>query len=377
MNQQTSTDSASQRKHYYAVDALRGLCAIFVLFFHYVHFYYPAGVYHLGGETFEQAVRDMPWHRVFSPLYHYGGAAVQVFWCISGFVFASVYAQTRTSAKDFFVRRFARLYPLHFLTLVVVCILQFIAILSVGRFIVYEYNDLYHFILNILFIPAWGFEKGYSFNSPIWSVSIELIIYLLFWIVSSKIFSKSYVKPVGIAVLMLVLMYLQVPIHMFWLCGFYFFLGVCMYRFYSTSTRAVLYGAVLSLASFVMAVVIYKFVDSELVMILPFLTFAAISAAVALDASRWAGLFRRIRFIGDSTYGTYLWHVPIQLVLILLLDAAGLREHVVRSPLFLLFFLAIVSLAGWLSYRFIEAPANRAIIRFEGLRREKYAAVEW
>ena len=48
-----------------------------------------------------------------------------------------------------------------------------------GNYQINSINDTYHFILNFFFISGWGFEKSYSFNGPIWSVSIELIIYAL------------------------------------------------------------------------------------------------------------------------------------------------------------------------------------------------------
>lgn len=363
----------SSKKHYYAVDALRGICAILVIFFHYVHFYYNDGEYHLRGLAFEQAVANMPFTNLLGLFYRYGGAAVQIFWCISGFVFASVYAGKTVSGREFFTKRFARLYPLHFLTLIIVALIQFTAVRTKGLDIVYENNDIYHFILNIFLASAWGLEHGYSFNSPIWSVSIEVLIYALFWMVSPKIFSWSYLKPIGIAILMIIILSLGAPLRFFWICGFYFFLGVSAYYLYVRARHPVHLSLTIAIIAFALAGLVYVYIVPELVMILPLLTVAAISGAVALDGSRWSPLFTHIRFAGDSTYGTYLWHVPIQLILILILDALGLRAQVVQSPLFLIFFLALVGSTGWLSYRFIEMPANRAILRHSGFLHETQA----
>jgi peptidoglycan/LPS O-acetylase OafA/YrhL len=52
------------------------------------------------------------------------------------------------------------------------------------------YNDFYHFFLNIFLISFWGIEKGFSFNTPIWSVSIEILAYIIFFI--SINFLKKY-----------------------------------------------------------------------------------------------------------------------------------------------------------------------------------------
>ena len=58
-----------------------------------------------------------------------------------------------------------------------------------GNFQLGYINDLYHFFLQIFFISAWGFENGNSFNAPIWSVSVEIGIYILFFLLLN-IFKK-------------------------------------------------------------------------------------------------------------------------------------------------------------------------------------------
>ena len=87
----------------------------------------------------------------------------------------------KISIRTFFINRFSRLYPLHFITLLIVLILQIIYQNLNENYFVYENNDIYHLFLQLLFISNWGFEKGYSFNGPIWSVSIELIVYFIFY----------------------------------------------------------------------------------------------------------------------------------------------------------------------------------------------------
>ena len=106
-----------------------------------------------------------------------------MFYAISGFVFAYIYLSIneKVSGKEFFVNRFARLYPLHFATLIIVAILQIINWSTTNSFQITHYNDFYHFILQLFFISSWGFEEGHSFNGPIWTVSIEIFIYGVFF----------------------------------------------------------------------------------------------------------------------------------------------------------------------------------------------------
>ena len=58
----------------------------------------------------------------------------------------------KVSSKEFFINRFARLYLLHFATLILITILQFLSYYKYNSFQIIQLNDLYHFILNILFV---------------------------------------------------------------------------------------------------------------------------------------------------------------------------------------------------------------------------------
>ena len=140
---------------------------------------------------------QFPFYGLLWPLYLFGNGAVQVFWVISGFVFAKVYAGQRTPGRDFALRRFARLYPLHFVTLLIVALLQLAATALVGSNLIYQYNDPYHFALQLAFASNWGLESGFSFNGPIWSVSVEVLVYFLFWLVAEHLLKRGILGPLA------------------------------------------------------------------------------------------------------------------------------------------------------------------------------------
>ena len=85
---------------------------------------------------------------------------------------------------------------MHFLTLIIVLVEQIISKSLTGSFAVYPFNDLYHFVLNIFFLSNWGFEHGLSFNAPVWSVSIEVFLYILFFLVALAGGARSMVFTV-------------------------------------------------------------------------------------------------------------------------------------------------------------------------------------
>ena len=48
-------------------------------------------------------------------------------------------------------------------------------------------------------------------------------------------------------------------------------------------------------------------------------------------------------FLGNLTYGTYLWHVPLQISLIILIKKSGINFSIINCSLFLNFFLKFFS----------------------------------
>jgi peptidoglycan/LPS O-acetylase OafA/YrhL len=105
----------------------------------------------------------------------WGWSLVDLFFVLSGYVFAHVYGapgQLRRPGAigDFWVSRFARLWPLHLVTLAV------FALVGWGR----GNNDLGHFIQNLLMLQGFDLDMVFSFNIPSWSLSIEMLAYALF-----------------------------------------------------------------------------------------------------------------------------------------------------------------------------------------------------
>jgi peptidoglycan/LPS O-acetylase OafA/YrhL len=101
-------------------------------------------------------------------------SAVSFFFVLSGFILTHVYPElpTRQHVRRFLIARFARLWPVHLLTLI-------IALLLLSDFLL---KSELAFIANITAIHAWV-PRGdffFSFNAVSWSISVEVGFYLLF-----------------------------------------------------------------------------------------------------------------------------------------------------------------------------------------------------
>jgi peptidoglycan/LPS O-acetylase OafA/YrhL len=165
-------------QRFFSLDVLRGFAALTVVFWHWQHFFL------FGGPV--PPTTAQPLHGVFYLFYGAGWMAVDLFFSLSGFIFFWLYADAitdrRVSARDFFVLRMSRLYPLHLATLLAVALGQRVFLHLTKGYFIFAFNDRYHFLLNLGMIQAWGFERYFSFNAPEWSVSIEVALYLMFFV---------------------------------------------------------------------------------------------------------------------------------------------------------------------------------------------------
>ena len=144
--------------YFYGIDFLRWFAAFGVVLYHY------SLNFKVDEISYSNFLNYLVINREFAPQF------VWLFWGISGFVFTNIYINRDVNIKKFLISRFARLYPLHFITLVAVTILQFISLKSFGHTQEEYANDFYHFFLHLFFASDWGMQKDWSFNVPVWSV---------------------------------------------------------------------------------------------------------------------------------------------------------------------------------------------------------------
>lgn len=108
---------------------------------------------------------DAPWLRAIASN---GSVAVSFFFCLSGFVMGSVYrrAMSASDRSDYWISRFARIYPVYLL-----------GIVTVLPIVSWTGTDL---ALSVLLLQSWIPGYALSLNSPGWSLSVEALFYALF-----------------------------------------------------------------------------------------------------------------------------------------------------------------------------------------------------
>lgn len=159
-------------KHYPALDGLRGVAALFIVFYH------------------------VPWatHFVDTRLVRNGYLAVDVFFIMSGFVIAANYGdrlRTPQSIREFAVRRFFRLYPLHFAVLMAVFALELVkwALRAQGLSDSAPFTGAFTpglLVVNLLMLQGLGLVRELGWNPPAWSIGAECVAYAFFAVVAAR-----------------------------------------------------------------------------------------------------------------------------------------------------------------------------------------------
>ena len=340
------------------LEILRFVAAVAVLVFHYQHFVFQ-GV----SQPAEFVRAHQPLYPVLQLLYEQGFEGVRVFWCISGFIFFWRYRESiadgRVGGRKFFVLRFSRLYPLHFATLLLVALLQLIYIRSNTTSFVYPYNDLRHFILQLFMASNWGLQKGDSFNGPIWSISLEVLVYGVFYLVLAFV-SKSWLVNITVLALCGVARILGIH-HPILDCLVFFYVGGLSAIAYrapaSPSLRSIATGIAVFLSCAALPLVwvfrLYHhggFSFVFLVCYTPVLLFCLCADFKVGPVARSC-----IEAAGNMTYASYLLHFPLQLALVILFSALG-ASLPFYSTVFFCLFLTGTLLASYFVYKYLEFP---------------------
>jgi peptidoglycan/LPS O-acetylase OafA/YrhL len=161
---------------------LRGMAAILVAIFHF----------EMAIARFVPAARTMFFEKSY--------LMVDLFFVLSGFIMLHVYGDSfrQTLRKDtmrhFFVARFARTYPLHLFTLLLlVLIVRYLTSWGNPPIVLEQPSDI---LPNVFLLQSFGVCRIYNWNIPSWSISAEWGAYLLFpflalWIGRSRVMASA------------------------------------------------------------------------------------------------------------------------------------------------------------------------------------------
>jgi peptidoglycan/LPS O-acetylase OafA/YrhL len=156
---------ADKKKKILSIEAIRGISAIYVMLGHIVQHYQPYNSF-------------PKYEFITKTIFGYGHQAVLLFFIVSGFSItyssSNINLSDPGSIKDYFFKRLRRIYPLF----LIVLIISLISLLIAGIQSDAKRNILSFFFLTD--IAPGSIANPIPTNFPIWSLSYEVVYYLLF-----------------------------------------------------------------------------------------------------------------------------------------------------------------------------------------------------
>lgn len=352
-----------ERFHYPGLDALRGIAIILVILFHYFLFF------------------------------RIGWIGVDLFFVLSGFLITSILLRERDHKfyfRNFYLRRILRIFPLYYLVLIIFFAAAPIAFSQKDSSSTYSYytqNQLWFW----LYFQNWlMIKKGMPpepYLQHFWSLAIEEQFYIVWPFLVFFVRKISHLKAMLIAILLLA-----------FILRFIFWKTLPQYagqNYYNSFTRMDTLGAGALLAlivnggkkipgSFITistvafagliaaSWILYRNVDYDN----PLFTTIGYSVSalffmsmcfLALHENTWIAKVYFLKPIGRISYGLYVFHLPVFLVVSSILNArlapyfpSDTLLHLVTAVICI----AITFITSAISYKFFELPLLRLKNKF-------------
>lgn len=343
---------------------------------------------------------------------------VDFFFVLSGFILAHVYGTyfqegvSWLGYKKYLLARFARIYPLHFVTLwVAVLLIAGIKLFAqdIMPFIqvIFDYKTI---PASLLLIQSMHLYITPPLNTPSWSLSTEWWVYVLFPLLVGPFFRLRTVGKIGaflaIAALFGLLMYYIVPhwgnryfakpgelspatlnVTADWgyiRCLAGFLLGMLFYEIYRHRLGYSLLRSGFAFLAVAIALVVALHAGWHELLVVALFPLLILTAAYNNDFVKRALETRPLQRLGDWSFSIYMVHIPI----VFGFWIALLREKPMALSSFEAFYKSI-TIPGWqyclavvgltlvasaLMYRYVEVPARNYLnARFQSKPKEPVA----
>jgi exopolysaccharide production protein ExoZ len=285
-----------------AIELFRGIAALMVLTYHYAFFLMPE-----------------------SKALNFLGTGVDLFFVISGFVFAPVIYSGKIVIKAYLIRRFFRIYPLYFFSL----------LLYYG-FVPDDPQKIAFFIDHLFFLQTTSsVQEAMFFNGVTWTLPIEAEFYLLvpfLAFLTVRNINTVYIVFILAIVLKTILIITSTEVSnpnfstilSFHLPGFLieFMIGILLFKIYDKykfqNISKIIYILIISITIIslsLLILVLYLYDEkTDLLLKSHFRFWCAITYAILLfpfliNLNKVNSFFHSIcLFMGNISYGVYLFH---------------------------------------------------------------------
>jgi len=301
------------------IDLLRGVAIIFVVCFHYMWHYSP-----------EYLLRDDNWSL---KLASYGWTGVDIFFIVSGFCIAMTIEKI-PNLSEFYVRRFARIYPAYVFCGLITLIFFYLFDLP-GREV-----SWFTGVMNLVFanvIPGLNFQY---IDGIYWALIIELKFYIIFGLIYYT--CKDLNKSIFIWILMSVILNIVLLIDNNLILSLssisphanLFLVGLVAFNYNRINIKYLILIAVLSLLNIILN---ERYAENQMyftILILTTFFILKLNINLKINYISWVGLI---------SYSWYLIHNAVGLIIIRELNKLELQQYSIISAIFLILCLSCIS----------------------------------
>ncbi|CDN49337.1 acyltransferase family protein [Neorhizobium galegae] len=339
-----------------SMTGIRGAAAVFVMVYHF-------------------ELDRVPSDGAFSTFLNHGYLSVDLFFILSGFVMAHVYGPSFLSGAfrfgDFLWHRIARVYPLYLVVTLAFIALAFLksSELDIGPDV---------FISNVLMLQSLG--NWPSIDPPAWSVSAEMLVYLLFPVIGLLCLKSSRMAALllGIgAILAILILTLAASLHYigstiskglldliaapFTLirCLAGFTLGQLVWRLHNDPAVAAFAARTpVQIGVGLLAVVALTQPDWDFAI---YLLIISLLFCLSTDRGLFADFFASppMHFLGDISFAVYLTHYRALGVWAMVEGRLGNAGFVLRNVVATVVTSMVVIGVSWLLHVAIERPCRQ------------------
>ena len=264
---------------------------------------------------------------------------VDFFFVLSGFILSYVYGEnfkgyiSVESYWTYIKARFARVYPLHFCTMIW-CLICATVIIQKAEGIHPFFRDMLNpmsAIPSTFLMQSLGFYISAPLNTPSWSLSTEWWMYMIFPLLvplfnGVKLFGKI-LTFVGIAGIFLLVKYYLGPVHSpfpggspslnviadfgIFRCAAGFLLGMFLFSIYNESIAINFFRQSWTFFLFFTAAIIAMHIGTEDILVIALFPLIILSAAYNKSGVKKILGLSFLQRLGDWSFSIYMVHVPI------------------------------------------------------------------
>ena len=313
----------------------------------------------------------------------HGYLAVDLFFCLSGFIMAYSYADKFSQGdpyalKNFLINRAARIVPLNLAVLILFQFSAWLSVAMVGTNIIFQTeNPIGDFVANAFMLQGLG--VGRNLNGPSWSISTEFAAYFCFpLMLALALTPRRWLAVLATVVSLSILCTLAASQPRLGLaaervsygvirCFTEFYLGLMAYRlFRSDWATRLARGSTLTLLMACLSIGMLARVDLFVVLLFPFLIAALAAIEEHCPSGRITQLLSNsvLHWLGLVSFSTYLLHQLFRPTALALLRALHPEPLEVWQALVFTIAASFVVLPfAWVAYRTVEQPGRRLVKR--------------